>query len=143
MTRRATSAKGPSQRQLRVGETLRHALAEVLQRGDVNDPVLDKAIVTVPEVRTSPDLRHATVYVMPLGGLHVEEVIEALNRNRKFLRGEVGHRVTLKYMPDLKFEADRSFEAADVVEKLLRQPEVARDLGNIGEDDDGQSGADI
>ncbi len=134
MSRRApkhhSSASGPSQRQLRVGEMLRHALAEILQRGDVSDPVLETTVVTVPEVRCSPDLRHATVYVMPLGGLKADEVIDALNRNRKFLRGELAHRVTLKYMPDLKFEIDRSFDTADRIDELLRRPEVARDLSD-------------
>jgi len=139
MTRHGhASGKGPSQRQLRVGEMLRHALAEVLQRGDIADPVLETAVVTVPEVRTSPDLRHATVYVMPLGGQNADEVIAALNRNRKFLRGELAHRVTLKYMPDLKFEIDRSFDEGDRIDALLRSPEVARDLGD--DDDEEQSG---
>ena len=137
MSRRAPKhhGAGPSQRQLRVGEMLRHALAEILQRGDVSDPVLETTVVTVPEVRCSPDLRHATVYVMPLGGLKAEEVIEALNRNRKFLRGELAHRVTLKYMPDLKFEIDRSFDTADRIDELLRRPDVARDLDH-GTDED-------
>jgi len=139
MSRRASkhhsTASGPSQRQLRVGEMLRHALAEILQRGDVSDPVLETTVVTVPEVRCSPDLRHATVYVMPLGGLKADEVIEALNRNRKFLRGELAHRVTLKYMPDLKFEIDRSFDTADRIDELLRRPDVARDLDQ-GTDED-------
>lgn len=139
MSRRApkhhSTGSGPSQRQLRVGEMLRHALAEILQRGDVSDPVLETTVVTVPEVRCSPDLRHATVYVMPLGGLKADEVIDALNRNRKFLRGELAHRVTLKYMPDLKFEIDRSFDTADRIDELLRRPEVARDLSdNDGEE---------
>jgi ribosome-binding factor A len=130
MSRRRShpAGKPPSQRQLRVGEMLRHALAEILQRGDIADPVLETAVVTVPEVRTTPDLRHATVFVMPLGGQHVAEVIDALNRNRKFLRGELAHRVTLKYMPDLTFEIDRSFEEGDRIDQLLRSPEVARDL---------------
>lgn len=128
---------GPSQRQLRVGEMLRHALAEILQRGDIADPLLETAVVTVPEVRVSPDLRHATVYVMPLGGEHVGEVVAALERNRRYLRGELAHKVTLKFMPDLKFEIDRSFEAGDRIDALLRSPEVARDLGRHLDEDDG------
>ncbi|MEJ8572736.1 30S ribosome-binding factor RbfA [Microbaculum marinum] len=131
MTRRGSNVAGkpPSQRQLRVGEMLRHALAEILQRGDIADPVLEVAVVTVPEVRATPDLRHATAFVMPLGGQHVDEVIAALNRNRKFIRGELAHKVTLKYMPDLTFEIDRSFDEGDRIDQLLRSPEVARDLG--------------
>ncbi len=129
---------GPSQRQLRVGEMLRHAIAEILQRGDIADPVLETTVVTVPEVRTTPDLRHAVVFVMPLGGQHAAEVVKALDRNKKFLRGELAHKVTLKYMPDLKFEIDRSFEEGDRIDQLLRSPEVARDLGPDGgkSDDD-------
>lgn len=127
--------QGPSQRQLRVGEMLRHALSEVLQRGDVSDPVLDTAVVTVPEVRMTPDLRHAICYVMPLGGQHIDEIITALERNKKFLRGELAHKVTLKYMPDLKFEIDRSFEEGDRIDRLLKSPEVARDLDKPSDED--------
>ena len=136
MSRQPHSAgHGPSQRQLRVGEMLRHALAEVLQRGDISDPVLDTAIVTVPEVRMTPDLRHAICYVMPLGGQHIDEIIKALERNRKFLRGELAHKVTLKYMPDLKFEIDRSFEEGDRIDRLLKSPEVTRDLEKPSDED--------
>jgi ribosome-binding factor A len=135
--RHQTHAKGPSQRQLRVGEMLRHALAEILQRGDISDPLLEKAVVTVPEVRVTPDLRHAVAYVMPLGGKEAEGVVAALDKHRKFLRGELAHKVTLKYMPDLKFEVDRSFEAADHIERLLRTPEVARDLDRHLDENDG------
>jgi len=130
-----TAGHGPSQRQLRVGEMLRHALAEVLQRGDVADPVLETTVVTVPEVRVSPDLRNATCFVMPLGGQNVDEVIKALEKNRKFLRGELAHKVTLKYMPDLRFEIDRSFEEGDRIDELLRSPEVARDLERDDDED--------
>ncbi|TCT11985.1 ribosome-binding factor A [Tepidamorphus gemmatus] len=119
---------GPSQRQLRVGEMLRHALAEILQRGDVADPMLEAVAVTVPEVRVSPDLKHATVYVMPLGGRHVGEVVAALDRHARYLRGQLARKVTLKFMPDLRFEIDRTFDAADHVDRLLRTPEVVRDL---------------
>ncbi len=126
---------GPSQRQLRVGEMLRHALAEILQRGDISDPVLETTVITVPEVRVTPDLRHATIYVMPLGGVHADEVVKALARNSRFLRGALAHKVTLKYMPDLKFEIDRSFEEGDRIDQLLRSPEVARDLDHDEEAD--------
>lgn len=131
------SGHGPSQRQLRVGEMLRHALAEILQRGDIADPLLETTVVTVPEVRVSPDLRHAIIYVMPLGGQNAGDVVAALERNRRFLRGALAHKVTLKYMPDLKFEIDRSFEAGDRIDALLRSPEVARDLDRHLDEDEG------
>jgi ribosome-binding factor A len=124
-----SSAPGGSQRQLRVGETVRHAIAEILAHGDVHDPDLEGHIITVPEVRMSPDLKLATIYVMPLGGRDTEVVIEALNRNKKFLRGEVAHRVNLKFAPDIRFRIDERFDEAERIEKLLRTPQVQRDLG--------------
>jgi ribosome-binding factor A len=130
-----SSAPGGSQRQLRVGETVRHALAEILAHGDVHDPDLEGHNVTVPEVRMSPDLKLATIYVMPLGGRDTEVVIEALNRNKKFLRGEVAHRVNLKFAPDLRFRADDRFDEAERIEKLLRTPEVRRDLAPDSEEE--------
>jgi ribosome-binding factor A len=120
--------RGPSQRQLRVGELVRHAIAEVLARGETPDEVIASHTITVPEVRMSPDLRVATVYVMPLGGRDQAAVIAALDRNRKSLRGEVVRRVNLKFAPDLRFRIDESFDEAERIEKLLRSPEVARDL---------------
>jgi ribosome-binding factor A len=118
----------PSQRQLRVGELVRHALSEILQRGEVHDPALEGMVVTVPEVRMSPDLRLATAYVMPLGGQGVAEAVAALERNTKFLRGEVAHRVNLRYAPELRFRVDTSFEESERVDALLRSPEVKRDI---------------
>src|SRR6201995_3277042 len=123
-----SSASGGSQRQLRVGETVRHAVAEILAQGNVHDPDLEGHIITVPEVRMSPDLKLATVYVMPLGGQDTELVIAALNRNKKFLRGEVAHRVNLKFSPDLRFHIDDRFDEAERIEKLLRTPAVQQDL---------------
>ena len=125
---RPASAKAPSQRQLRVGELVRHALAEILQRGDVHDPALEGTVVTVPEVRMSPDLRLATAYVMPLGGKGGDEIVAALDRNKRYLRGEVGHRVNLRYAPELRFRVDTSFEEGERVDALLRSPEVRRDI---------------
>ena len=119
---------GPSQRQLRVGELIRHALAEMLSRGEVHDPVIEGHMITVPEVRMSPDLRLATVYVMPLGGRDTEKVLAALARNKKFLRGEIAHRVNLKFSPDLRFRVDERFDEAERIEKLLRTPAVQKDL---------------
>lgn len=119
---------GPSQRQLRVGELVRHALAEVLARGEAPDEVLASHPVTVPEVRMSPDLKLATAYVMPLGGRDQKAVLEALERNRKYLRGEVVRRVKMKFAPELRFRIDERFDEAERIDRLLRSPEVARDL---------------
>jgi ribosome-binding factor A len=124
------SAKGPSQRALRAGELVRHALAEILARGDVHDPVIETHLITVPEVRMSPDLRVATVYIMPLGGQDATAVLAALDRNKRFLRGEVAHRVNLKFAPDIRFRVDERFDEADRIERLLRSPQVRRDLDN-------------
>ena len=122
------STPGGSQRQLRVGEIVRHAVADLLAQGSVHDPDLEGHIITVPEVRMSPDLKLATVYVMPLGGKDTDVVIAALARNKKFLRGEVAHRVNLKFAPDLRFRVDDRFDEAERIEKLLRTPAVQRDL---------------
>jgi ribosome-binding factor A len=133
---KADSARGPSQRQLRVGELIRHEFAEMLTRGDIHDPVIEGHLITVPEVRMTPDLRLATVYVMPLGGKDEAEVVEALNRNRKFLRGEIARRVNLKFAPDIRFRIDERFDEAERIEKLLRTPEVRRDLEKDGDADE-------
>jgi ribosome-binding factor A len=125
---RDSGTPGGSQRQLRVGELVRHAIAELLTRGEVHDPVIEGHLITVPEVRMTPDLRHATVYVMPLGGRDVEPVVEALERNKKFIRGEVAHIVNLKFAPDLRFRVDDRFAEAERIDRLLRSPEVKRDL---------------
>ncbi len=119
---------GGSQRQLRVSELVRHAVADILSQGGVHDPDLEGHIITVPEVRMSPDLKLATVYVMPLGGRDIETVVAALDRNKKFLRGEVAHRVNLKFAPDLRFRIDERFDEAERIEKLLRTPAVQKDL---------------
>src|ERR1700691_970583 len=121
---------GGSQRQLRVGELIRHELADLLSRGDIHDPVVEAHMITVPEVRMSPDLRLATIYIMPLGGRDVNEVIEALDRNKKFVRGEIARRVNLKFAPEIRFRIDERFEEAERIEKLLRTPQVQRDLAH-------------
>src|ERR1700736_312969 len=123
-----SSAPGGSQRQLRVGETVRHAVADILSQGNVHDPDLEGHIITVPEVRMSPDLKLATIYVMPLGGRDTDIVIAALERNKKFLRGEVARRVNLKFAPDIRIRVDDRFDEAERIEKLLRTPAVQRDL---------------
>jgi ribosome-binding factor A len=122
------SAPGGSQRQLRVGEIVRHAIADILSQGGVHDPDLEGHIITVPEVRMSPDLKLATIYVMPLGGRDIDKVIAALERNKKFLRGETARRVNLKFAPDIRFRVDERFDEAERIEKLLRTPAVQRDL---------------
>ncbi len=132
----ATSTPGGSQRQLRVGELVRHAMAEMLTRGDVHDPVIEGHLITVPEVRMTADLRLATIYVMPMGGRDADEVIAAFERNKKFLRTEIAHRVNLKFAPDIRFRIDERFAEAERIDKLLRSPEVKRDLDDEGEDDE-------
>jgi ribosome-binding factor A len=122
------SAPGGSQRQLRVGEIVRHAMAEMLSQGSVHDPDLEGHIITVPEVRMSPDLKLATIYVMPLGGRDIDVVIAALERHKKFLRGELARRINLKFSPDVRFRVDERFDEAERIEKLLRTPAVQRDL---------------
>jgi ribosome-binding factor A len=133
--RDSSSIPMPSQRQLRVGELVRHALAEMLARGDVHDPVIEGHLITVPEVRMSPDLRLATVYVMPLGGRDTDAVLAALERNKKYLRGEIAHHVNLKFAPEIRFRLDERFDEAERIEKLLRTPAVQRDLGNKTDDE--------
>jgi ribosome-binding factor A len=133
---RDSSALGGSQRQLRVGELVRHAMAELLARGDVHDPVIETHLITVPEVRMTADLRLATIYIMPLAGRDADKVLAALERNKKFLRGEVAHRINLKFAPDLRFRVDDRFAEADRIDKLLRSPAVKRDLDDESEGDD-------
>jgi ribosome-binding factor A len=125
---RNDQASGGSQRQLRVGELIRHELADMLTRGDIHDPVIQAHLITVPEVRMSPDLRLATIYVMPLGGRDVEAVIAALDHNKRYVRGEIARRVNLKFAPEIRFRADERFDEAERIEKLLRTPAVQRDL---------------
>jgi ribosome-binding factor A len=128
MTARDKGPKAPSQRQLKVGELIRHALAEIFSRGDVVDDVIARHSLTVPEVRMTPDLKLATVFVMPLGGGEAKEVVAHLEKHKRFLRGEVARRVSLKFMPELRFKVDTSFEASARIDELLSSPEVARDL---------------
>lgn len=122
------SAKAPSQRQLRVGELIRHKLAEMLARGDIHDDVIAAHVVTVPEVRLSPDLKLATVFVVTLGGTDTEAVIEALNHHKRFIRGEVAQAVNLKFAPDIRFRRDETFEEASRIDALLASPKVRQDV---------------
>jgi ribosome-binding factor A len=126
--RRSEKSTGPTQRQLRVGELIRHALAGMLTRGEIYDDVLASHLVTIPEVRMSPDLRLASIYVIPLGGKDVKPVLAALERNKKYIRGEIAHEVNLKFAPDIRFMADESFEEADRIERLLASDKVRKDL---------------
>jgi ribosome-binding factor A len=126
--KRDSTPGGGSQRQLRVGELVRHAIAEMLTRGDVHDPVIEGHLITVPEVRMTPDLRLATIYIMPLAGRDSDEVVAAFERNKKYLRGEIAHRVNLKFAPDIRFRVDERFGEAERIDKLLRAPQVKRDL---------------
>ncbi len=120
--------KGPSQRQLKVGELIRHAIADIFNRGEIRDEVLERHSLTVPEVRMTPDLKLATVYVLTLGGGETEEAVEHLEKHKRFLRGELARRVSLKFMPELRFKVDTSFESSRRIDELLASPEVARDL---------------
>ena len=128
-------SSGGSQRQLRVGELIRHEFAEMLIRGDVHDPVIETHMITVPEVRMSPDLRLATIYVMPLGGRDAKDVLDALDRNTRYMRGEIARRVNLKFAPEIRFRIDERFDEAERIEKLLRTPVVQRDLSGEGSND--------
>jgi ribosome-binding factor A len=128
MARPARSGKAPSQRQLRVGELIRHSLSETLARGAVRDPVLQAASVTVTEARMSPDLRVATLFVMPLGGADAAAIVAALERARGYLRGRVAAELDLRFAPELRFAVDTSFAEAQRLDSLLHSPQVARDL---------------
>ena len=128
MPKHTAPTAGPSQRQQRVAELVRHALSDVLSRGDIQDPVLASHVVTVPEVRMSPDLKLATAYVMPLGGQDERAVVEALERHKKALRQEVARRVNLKFAPDLRFRRDETFDEAQRIDSLLRSEKVQRDV---------------
>jgi ribosome-binding factor A len=131
MPRRREKSKGQSeqsQRQLRVGEELRHVLARLFERGTLRDPALTGIVITVTEVRVSPDLKHATAFIMPLGGAKIADVLAGLTRSAGFLRREVAQEVRLRLAPELSFAADTSFEHASRIDALLRRPEVERDL---------------
>jgi ribosome-binding factor A len=123
-----SSGSAPSQRMLRVGELVRHAVAQMLSRGDINDPVLEKHVVTVSRVKMSPDLKLATIYVMPLGGKDEAEVLAALDRHKRYLRGEIAHEVNLKFAPEVRFRIDESFDAVSRIDAILASDRVKRDL---------------
>ena len=129
------SAKGPSQRMLRVGEQVRHALSDTLRRGEILDPLIEQTVISVSEVRMSPDLKIATVFVSPMGAADDGAVVEALNRHAKFIRGRVSSALRqMKYMPEFRFRLDTSFDNFAKINELLHSPEVARDLGRDDND---------
>jgi ribosome-binding factor A len=129
---------GPTQRMLRVGELVRHALSAFLTRGEVTDEALEGAVITVPEVRMSSDLKLASAYIMPLGGERAVEIVEALNRHKRFIRGQIAPELNLKFAPDLRFLVDETFEEASRIEALLRSERVARDLDRDADEDNDQ-----
>ncbi|MEQ1753948.1 MAG: 30S ribosome-binding factor RbfA [Micropepsaceae bacterium] len=140
MTRKSSKQPhGPSQRQLRVAEEIRHILAGVLMRGELRDPVLSGVSVTISEVRISPDLQNATAYAMPLGGALIGEVLKALNKSAPFLRSQVGKSLQLRYTPTINFVEDTTFDEAHHIEELLRSEKVARDLRTKDSQDDGEA----
>ena len=126
---------GPTQRQLRAGELVRHALVEILREEDFQDPALVGVSVTITEVRVGPDLKHAICFIMPLGGANAEQVTAGLNRVARFLRGRLGHMIELRFTPQLRFVYDESFDVAEKMSRLLSDPRVRRDLG--GDEEDG------
>ncbi|SPF80006.1 30S ribosome-binding factor RbfA [Pseudoprimorskyibacter insulae] len=127
---------GPSQRQLRVGELIRRTLSDVLNRGDIHDPDLNRLSITVGEVRTSPDLKVATAYVLPLGGQGQEDVLKLLARNKSELRRAVSKNLTLKFSPDLRFRLDETFDQLDETRRLFADETVKRDVAHSDDDDD-------
>ena len=118
----------PSQRMLRVAELIRHALSDLLTRGTLGDPALEQHVLTVADVRMSPDLKLATVYIMPLGGGNLKPVLDALEGHKKMLRGELAHRVNMKFAPEIRFKADTSFDYGQKMDALLASPKVKADL---------------
>ena len=135
MSRSPASHRGPSQRQLRVGETLRHALSQILMRGDIRDADLAGVSVTITQVIPSGDMRHATAYCEPLGGKNADKIVAALNRNKAYLRGQMGHLIALKFTPELRFVEDKSFSEAEKIETILKSPLVQRDLNKTDGDE--------
>jgi ribosome-binding factor A len=138
---RAPVPAGPTQRQLRAGELVRHALVEILREEELQDADLQGISVTVTEARLSPDLKHANVFVEPLGGGHADAVVEALNRHARFLRGRLGRHIDMKFTPDLRFLHDESFNAAAAMDRLFDDPRVRQDIARRNDDGDNGDGA--
>lgn len=140
MPRKKKSSAAPGQRQLRVGEEIRHALTDIIAQDNLDDPDLHGRMVTVTEVRISPDLRNATAFVTPFGGGDSEKLVAALNRAHGYFRRELARIVKLQFSPAIRFRADETFEQVDRIERLLHDPVVARDLARPAEDDVGEDG---
>jgi ribosome-binding factor A len=136
MARKKKSSAPAGQRQLRVGEEMRHALSEILRDNRLSDPDLQDKVITVTEVRISPDLRNATAFVMPLGGTDTEKTVGALNRASGYFRGELARAINMRYAPTIRFRADETFEEASRIERILHDPAVARDLKSGKDEDD-------
>ena len=136
MPRNRPSNVGPSQRQLRVGEMLRHALSDILVRGDIRDPDLFGVSVTITQVIPSGDMRYATAYCEPLGGKNADKIVAALNRHKAYLRGQMGHTIALKFTPELRFVEDKSFAEAEKIEIILKSERVQRDLAKKSDGDE-------
>jgi ribosome-binding factor A len=138
-----SKSKPPSQRQLRVGELVRHALTQVLQRGEIPDPLLERTVISITEVSMSPDLKIGTVYISPLGIDDPQPVIKALAQNQKLIRGKISPALRqMKYMPEFRFRADTSFDNYAKIDALLHKPEVARDIAGDIDSDDGNGESD-
>ncbi|MDF2981962.1 MAG: ribosome-binding factor RbfA [Devosia sp.] len=135
MKRDTHKPTGPSQRMLRVGELVRHALSGVFARGEIEDPLLEGKVITVPEVRMTPDLKLANAYIMPLGGAGAEEIVAALNRHHRFIRGRVAPELDLKFAPDLRFFVDNTFDEFGKIDALLRSDRVQRDIAKDEDED--------
>lgn len=133
---------GPTQRMLRVGELVRHALAQIFARGEIVDDALTGAVITVPEVRMAPDLKLANCYIMPLGGERAAEIVDALNRHQRFIRGRVAPEIELKFAPELRFFVDETFEEFGKIDALLRSDRVQRDLQADDDETDGEKDSD-
>jgi ribosome-binding factor A len=138
-TRDTHKPTGPSQRMLRVGELVRHALSAVFARGEIEDSMLEGKVITVPEVRMTPDLKLANAYIMPLGGEGAEAIVEALNRHHKFIRGRIAPELNLKFAPDLRFFVDNTFDEFGKIDALLRSERVQRDLESDADEDEKDS----
>ena len=130
MSREHQKGGEPSQRMLRVGELVRHAVSELLTRNELNEPALDGQVITVSRVKMSPDLKCATVYILPLGGKNADGVLSALDHRRKVLRGEVARKINLKFAPDVRFKIDDTFDNVDRIDALLNSPKVRQDIDN-------------
>ncbi|RFB77931.1 30S ribosome-binding factor RbfA [Methylovirgula sp. 4M-Z18] len=136
MSRQHHNGGEPSQRMLRVAELVRQVMSELLARGDINDPILTSHVISVPQVRMSPDLKLATIYVMPLGGKDVKEVVQALESHKKYLRGEISQKINMKFAPEIRFRADEAFQQGARIDEILNSDKVKRDTAQPDDEAD-------